>query len=245
MFLLKRRHLALCLLATVASALWASSGQAEKEPAPVATEIQRLLRERLDAYARRDAVGWARYVDEACLCGGENRAAIQQAISARPASVKNWYGDISSFTVRVHGEVAIARYRITEFTEVGDQRIEIDEWRTETYVHRAGTWTLIGGADVVIPRDPVVAKVDPHVYDAYAGQYEYAPGLRDTVTREGDRLLVQSTGQEKEELLPENDMTYFEKGQDWRVLFVRDHHGNVVSLIFRQNGQDLVARRVQ
>ena len=145
----------------------------------------------------------------------------------------------------MYGPAAIARYRVSEFTEVGGQRLEIDEWRNETYVQRAGAWKLVGGADVVIPRDPAVAKVDPRLYDAYAGQYEYAPGLLDTVTRDGDRLLIQATGQAKEELLPENDTTYFGRRQDWRVLFVRDDKGVVVSLIFRQNGQDLVARRVR
>jgi len=242
---LRKQHLALCFLAALASALWASPGLAEKEPAPVAPEIQGLIRERLDAAARRDAVGWARYVDEQCICGGESRADVQKAISGRPSDVKNWYGDIGSFTVRMHGETAIARYRITEFTEVGSRRIEIDEWRTETFIRRAGTWVLIGGADVVVPPDPAVAKVDPRLYAEYVGQYEYSPGLRDTVTREGDRLLIQASGQEKEELLPENETTYFGKGQDWRVLFVKDGQGKVVSLIFRQNGQDLVAKRIQ
>ena len=103
---------------------------------------------------------------------------------------------------------------------------------------------LIGGADVAIPHDPPIAKVDPHLYDAYVGQYEYAPGVRDTVTREGDRLLIQSTGQGKEEVFPENDTTFFGRRQAWRVIFVKDDQGQVVSLLFRQDGQDLVARRV-
>ena len=218
-----------------------------KDPAPTsaALDIQRLIRERLDAYAKGDAAGWARYVDEECLCGGSTRAGIQQAITARPAGFKNWYGEIGGFTASVHGDVAIVRYRVTEFSEIGGHRIELEQWRTETYLRRAGTWVLLGGADVVIPRDPVVAKVDPRLYDAYVGQYEYASGMRDIVTRDGDRLLIQATGQEKEELLPENDTTYFAKGQDWRMLFVRDPQGAVSSLIFRQNGQDLVAQRVQ
>jgi len=45
--------------------------------------------------------------------------------------------------------------------------------------------------------------------------------------------------------LPESDTTYFQRGQEWRFLFVKDGQGKAVSLIFRQNGQDLVARRVQ
>ncbi len=87
------------------------------------------------------------------------------------------------------------------------------------------------------------AKVDPQRFDAYVGHYEYTPGLVDTVTREGDRLFVQSSGLEKEALLAENDTTFFAPGQDWRVIFLRNEKGDVTSLVFRQNGQDLVARR--
>ena len=64
MTLLERQRFASCLLFTITAALWASSGTAEETATPAASEIQRLVRERLDAYARRDAVGWARYVDE-------------------------------------------------------------------------------------------------------------------------------------------------------------------------------------
>ena len=231
-------------LALLASVSLASSGLAAGESLSVPA-LQRLIRERLDAYARRDAAGWAGYVDEEGLGGGATKAAVRQAISSRPSSVKNWYGDISGLTVRVHGDVAMARYRVTEFTEIGGHRIELDEWRTETYIHRGAAWKLIGGADVVVPRDPAIARIDARAYDSYLGRYEYAPGLIDTVTREGDRLFVQSTGQEKEELFPESDTTFFAKGQDWRVVFERGGHGAASFLRFRQNGQDLVARRVQ
>jgi Domain of unknown function (DUF3471)/Domain of unknown function (DUF4440) len=240
-----RQSLAVGFLAALACLAGPSPVRAEDKPAPAASEIQRLVRERLDAYARRDAVSWARYVHEDCFCGGSTRAGLQQAITARPASLRNWYGDIRDYTVRVYGSTAVAHYRITEFTAVGDQRLEIEQWRTETYVQQAGTWLLVGGAEAIIPRDPAVAKVDPRLYDGYAGRYEYASGLLDTVTRDGDRLFVQSTGQGKEELWPENDTTYFGKSQDWRVIFVQNAAGAVTSLIFRQNGQDLVARRVQ
>lgn len=245
MIRIRRPLLVLCLLSAVGSGSRASSAPAEGEPTRVASELQRLIRERLGAYENRDVAKWARYVDETCVCAGSNRAALQQEILARPAAVKNGYGEIRDFTVRLHGEVAVARYRITEFTEIGSQRIELDLWRTETYLHRDSTWKLIAGADVLNPHDPQIAKVDPRLFDAYVGRYEYTPGLVDTVTREGDRLFVQSTGMEKEELLAENDTTFFAPGQDWRVIFLRNEKGEVTSLAFRQNGQDLVARRMR
>ena len=49
------------------------------------------------------------------------------------------------------------------------------------------------------------AKIDPAVYDAYAGRYELVPGLILNVTREDDRLMVQPTGQAKAEMVPESE----------------------------------------
>jgi hypothetical protein len=56
---------------------------------------------------------------------------------------------------------------------------------------------------------------------------------------------VQATGQAKEEVFPENETTYFVKGQDWRMIFVRNKRGRVTSVRFRQHGQDLVARKIR
>jgi hypothetical protein len=213
-----------------------------------AGELQRLIRLRLDAYDRGGAAEWARFVDDDCFCGASTKAGVLEAMAARPKGLRNWYGEIRDYAAHFHGggAVATARYRITESSQLGESRIDAEMWRTETY--RRGkdpAWLLIAGADVPIPRQPEVAKVDPNLYDAYVGRYEYSPGVIDTVTREGDRLFSQTTGQEKVELLPENATTFFAKGEDWRVVFTKDDQGHVVSETFRQNGQDLVARRLE
>jgi hypothetical protein len=237
----------LALVAVLSMLLVAANGaaQAPSLPSEVDRELARTIRERLGAYARADVAAWSRYVADECLCGTSTKAALQQEIAARPSTVKNWYGDIAELQAHVYADTAVARYRVTEHTELGSHRIDVELWRTETYVRRGGLWTLIGGADSVIPRDPVVAKVDPKIFDAYVGRYEYAPGTVDTVTREGDRLMVQATGQAKEELFPETETTYFGKGQDWRLIFVKDAQGKVTSILFRQNQQDLVGTRIK
>ena len=93
--------------------------------------------------------------------------------------------------------------------------------------------------------DPVIAKIDPNIYDGYVGQSEYAPGAVDTVTLEGDHLMVQTKEQAKEEIFPENETTYFGKGKDWRLIFVKDEQGRVTSARFRQNGQDLIGKKIR
>jgi len=71
---------------------------------------------------------------------------------------------------------------------------------------------LIASHDSQIPPERVAINVDPKIFDAYVGAYEISPGLVFTVTREGDKLTGQSTGEKRlHELLPQNETTFFIK----------------------------------
>ena len=90
-----------------------------------------------------------------------------------------------------------------------------------------------------------VAKVDPKLYDAYVGQYPLAPTFVITITREGDRLMTQATGQPKVELFPESETKYFLKVVDAQITFVKDDRGVVTHLILHQGGKDQKAPKSQ
>ena len=96
-------------------------------------------------------------------------------------------------------------------------------------------------SDTVVEKP--VAKVDPSVYDAYVGEYELAPGFILTVTREGDRLMTQATGQAKVEVFPSSETEFFLKVVDARITFVRSSTGVVDQLVLHQGGRDMPAKR--
>jgi D-alanyl-D-alanine carboxypeptidase len=89
-----------------------------------------------------------------------------------------------------------------------------------------------------------VAKVDPASYDKYVGRYQLAPTFILTVTREGDRLMTQATGQQKLELFPESETKFFLKVVDAQVTFGADDRGTVTHLILHQGGKDQKAIRM-
>ena len=93
------------------------------------------------------------------------------------------------------------------------------------------------------PAARTVAKVDPARYDAYVGDYELAPGFILSVTREGDRLMTQATGQEKVEIFPSSETEFFLKVVDAQITFVRGPEGNVDELVLHQGGRDTPAKR--
>lgn len=93
------------------------------------------------------------------------------------------------------------------------------------------------------PATPTAVRVDPAVYDAYVGEYELAPDFVLTVTREGDRLITQATGQRQIEIFPASETEFFPKEIDARITFVKDASGRVTQLVLRQSGRERIARR--
>ncbi len=99
-----------------------------------------------------------------------------------------------------------------------------------------------GVADLYIPGLlPVhnLARVDPKVLDAYAGQYQPNSSLVLTIAREGNQLTIQQgTNPEKTELLPESQTDFFMIDQPYTTFsFVKDETGQMF-LVRKVNGRE-------
>lgn len=94
-----------------------------------------------------------------------------------------------------------------------------------------------------VPEALAEAKVDPALYDLYAGKYELAPGFVLAVRRDGSRLLTQATGQEEFEVFPASETEFFLKVVDARITFVKGADGKVNELVLRQAGREMPAKR--
>ena len=86
--------------------------------------------------------------------------------------------------------------------------------------------------------------LDPAVYDRYVGRYQLVRGVNITVTREGDRLFAQLTGQQRIEVFPESEDEFFMRVVDARITFGLDDAGAVDHLVLHQNGVDQRAPRL-
>jgi D-alanyl-D-alanine carboxypeptidase len=87
-------------------------------------------------------------------------------------------------------------------------------------------------------------QVNPALYDNYAGDYELAPGFHLTITREGDRIFAQATGQQKLEIFPASETEFFLRVVDAQITFERGADGKVSGLVLHQNGRDMPGKRV-
>ncbi len=95
------------------------------------------------------------------------------------------------------------------------------------------------------PKEHREAAIDPKLLDGYVGRYELAPGFVLTVTREGDGLFAQATGQGRNQIYPKSDREFFYKVVDAQVTFETDKSGKATSLTLHQNGANMPAKRIQ
>jgi CubicO group peptidase (beta-lactamase class C family) len=89
-------------------------------------------------------------------------------------------------------------------------------------------------------------SVDPALYDDYAGRYEFPMGdaiMR--ITREGDKLFAQLSGQPKYEIFPRSETEFFWKVVEASITFVRDEQGAVTHAVHHQFGREFEAPRLE
>ncbi len=101
------------------------------------------------------------------------------------------------------------------------------------------------GEKYELPVERTVVKVDPKIYDAYAGEYELQPGFVFSITREGDRLMMQGTGQGKAEAFPASETNFFFKVVRADITFFKDAAGSVTHLVLNQGGRQMNAKKIK
>jgi poly(3-hydroxybutyrate) depolymerase len=89
---------------------------------------------------------------------------------------------------------------------------------------------------VLVPIHPVPAKINPDVYDAYAGEYQDQGVTVETIFRQGEKLMARNRIGEITELLPENAVTFFyPSGTVARLTFEREPDGRISGIRFHDD----------
>lgn len=88
-------------------------------------------------------------------------------------------------------------------------------------------------------------KLDQKVLDSYVGEYQVGLSLIIKITRDGDRLFGQASGEERLELFPSTETDFYFKDVDVRITFVKEPDGKVSRLVLHQNKINQEARRIK
>jgi dienelactone hydrolase len=151
-------------------------------------------------------------------------------------------------------------------TSTNIQRVTIDTLRLPSGLVRRQPWVVVcnGGQEQRLlpdklgrivpkivevpqadePKEHKEIALDPKLLDGYVGQYQLAPKVL-TITREGDKLLGQFTGQPKIQIFPESQRDFFLKVVDAQITFETDANGRATSLTLHQKGHNIPAKRIE
>ena len=140
-------------------------------------------------------------------------------VEAYPKS-SNVYDSLGeAYAAAGNRELAIANYR---------RSVELDPKNTN-------------GVEALKRLEQPAAKVDPSSLDKFVGTYELAPGFNITITREGETLYGQATGQSKFALTADSATQFHLTVVNASITFAADGS----SLVLHQNGQDVPAKKIK
>ena len=154
----------------------------------------------------------------------------------------------SDYMFEQAGDVVILNAKGTFKADVNGTPINEVFRVTHVWKKDSGGWHLLAEQATDIPVAPPVAKVDPTVYDAYVGEYDFSSDIRVFLTRDGNRLMFRGVNEkEATELLPVDDHTFFLKADPrGRVVFERDAQGKVIGITSSSgDGQQWTAKKVK
>jgi len=93
------------------------------------------------------------------------------------------------------------------------------------------------------PKQRAEIALSPDAAARVSGDYQFAPGVLLTVTREGARMFAQLTGQPPVEIYAESESEFFLKAVDAQLTFKLDRSGKVTAVVLHQNGINQTAIR--
>ena len=89
------------------------------------------------------------------------------------------------------------------------------------------------------------AKINPILYDDYAGKYQIRDGPMVTITREKDKLMGEVSGMPKFEFTPESETVFSVKILSAKISFEKDKAGKTIQFFLQQGGQKTPAKRLE
>ena len=217
---------------------------------PAQQEVLNVRNALREAALKRDMAAWSRYVADDCIFSDEDgvlvtKAQIIEHVGKLPPEYDRSVNP-RDYVIHVYGNTAVINFRLTGHEQFTDTDLISEMRYTETYVKQNGFWLLVARQWGKLPvnfRKPVA--VDTSVYKDYVGQYEWRPGLVETVFVKDGKLWSELDG-EKDEYFPLGSDTFFVKSALGTSAFSRDAQGHVTgSTCHIADGQEIHVKKIK
>jgi len=219
----------------------------------IENEVGEAIRQRLDAVRRGDVKGYVSDFAEDCIVTSDDGLLIKPEHIA-----KEWAHNLQSgitfkgsqpldLQVHVYGETVVASFRVDLDSDWAGQKVFEASRITDVFTLRGGRWLLVAHHETPIPNARRVGvKVDPNVFDSYAGDYQITPNYIVKVKREGDKLMdLWPDDSEYTEDMAVSESTFFARGEAGEITYVRGENGKVTHFVLRGFGGDLIAQKIK
>jgi len=213
--------------------------------------FRRLIMERGASAQHADTASYRHFVapEMIYLDDDGSRQAVEEhikGIAAKGPDDARIRNDIDSLHVFRVGDIALVDYWNVKHVPYGSRDHATASRSLETFVLRDGQWLLLRHTEVQALALPTPTAVRASVLDEYVGQYQWWPGYIDTITRVGDQLFDQSTGEKKATLnLAATPEAFYLPGDASLLVFIRNRAGRVVGyLVHWPDGQVTPTRKL-
>lgn len=88
-------------------------------------------------------------------------------------------------------------------------------------------------------------EVADAILESYIGKYELAPGFTLTVTKDGDQMKAQATGQPAADIFPKSDTEFYLKVVNAQLVFNKNETGDVASVTLLQGGRETEGKKIE
>ena len=118
-------------------------------------------------------------------------------------------------------------------------------WSARVLACVLGAATLLWvGAVRAGPDSPAAVDLPISILERYTGAYRIGGRLVLTITRQGQQLYAQLTGQPAAAIYPETAASFVYRVVDARIDFIPDPPAQINALVLHQRGNDLMAPRI-
>jgi len=128
----------------------------------------------------------------------------------------------------------------------GDTEKAIENYKRSIELNPANQ----GGIDVLkklgVDTGNLIKEIvlDEALLESYVGKYELAPGFILTVTKKGNQLKTQATGQAQVDIFPKTENVFYLKVVEAQLTFNKNKDGAVESVTLNQGGQVIVGKKL-
>ncbi|MHA4810437.1 nuclear transport factor 2 family protein [Flavitalea flava] len=213
-------------------------------------ELVAITQKLLDAVVSGDKAVWEKYMADSGFITEEDgvvRSKAEQLQFMRPLTAGFKRSIILTNPILKQFEnTAILAIIPRERLEVGGQILNTSYNETDVFIKDKGEWKLLSSHVAEILASPVPIDLTNSQIAVFSGTYQLTGDVIFVVSVQDGKLMGQRSGRKAQVLLPETETVFFAREQaEHRRLFIKDATGQVVRMIDRRAGNDLVWTKIK